>query len=78
MNIFSKKDKVSISSKRKWFIIAIIIAVLNPIFSGLVIAFAFLTEPELRKQGKILLVISFLWAIVLAYLIELLKRGGYL
>lgn len=78
MNIFSKKDKVSISSKRKWFIIAIIIAVLNPIFSGLVIAFAFLTEPELRKQGKILLVISFLWAIILAYLIELLKRGGYL
>lgn len=78
MNIFSKKDKVSISSKRKWFIIAIVIAVLNPIFSGLVIAFAFLTEPELRKQGKILLVISFLWAIILAYLIELLKRGGYL
>jgi len=78
MNIFSKKDKVSISSKRKWFIIAIVIAILNPIFSGLVISFAFLTEPELRKQGKILLVISFLWAIVLAYLIELLKRGSYL
>ena len=78
MSLFSKGDKIDISSKKKWFIIAIIIAILNPIFSGLVISFAFLTEPKLRKEGKILLVISFVWAIILAYLIEGLKSGGYL
>ena len=78
MSIFSKSDKIDISSKKKWFIIGIIIAILNPIFSGLVMSFAFLTEQKLRKEGKILLVISFVWAIILAYLMELLKRGGYL
>lgn len=78
MSIFSKDDKIEISSKKKWFIIGIIIAVLNPIFSGLVVSYAFLTEPKLRKEGKIILVISLLWAIVLAYLMEALKRGGYL
>ena len=78
MNIFKKDDKVDISSKRKWFVVGIIIALLNPIFSGLVMAFAFLTEPKLRKEGKILLAISFVWAIILAYIIEGFKRGGYL
>lgn len=78
MRIFSRGDKIDITSKKKWFIIGIIIAILNPIFSGLVMSFAFLTEPKLRKEGKILLVISFVWAIVMAYLIELLKSGGYL
>ena len=78
MSIFSKGDKIDITSKKKWFIIGIIIAILNPIFSGLIMSFAFLTEPELRKQGKILLVISFVWAIIMAYLIEWLRLGGYL
>lgn len=78
MGILNKGDKIDISSKRKWFIVGIIIALLNPVFSGLIISFAFLTEPKLRKEGKILLVISFVWAIILAYLIEALKRGGYL
>lgn len=78
MTIFSKGDKIDITSKKKWFIIGIIIAILNPIFSGLVMSFAFLTEKNLRKEGKILLVISVVWAIIMAYLIEWMKRGGYL
>lgn len=78
MIISFKKETIEISSKRKWFIIGIIIALLNPIFSGLVVSFGFLTEPKLRKEGKIILVISFVWAIILAYLIEWLKRGGYI
>ena len=71
-------EKIDISSKRKWFIVGVVIAILNPIFSGLVISYAFLTEPKLRKEGKIILVISFVWAIVLAYIIEWLKRGGFI
>jgi hypothetical protein len=77
-NIFSKNDGIDISSKKKWFIIGIIIAILNPIFSGLVMAFGFLTEPKLRKEGKILVIISFVWAIIQAYIIERLRSGGYL
>jgi hypothetical protein len=78
MIVSFKKEAIEISSKRKWFIIGIIIALLNPIFSGLVVSFGFLTEPKLRKEGKIILVISFIWAIALAYIIELLKSKGYL
>ena len=77
MIISFKKDATEISSKRKWLIIGIIIALLNPIFSGLVVSFGFLTEPKFRKEGKIILIISFVWAIVLAYIIDGLKRGGY-
>jgi len=78
MFISFDKEKIDISSKKKWFIVGIIIAILNPIFSGLVISYAFLTEPKLRREGKIILIISFIWAIILAYLIDWLKRGGYL
>jgi len=78
MIVSFKKEEINISSKRKWFIVGIVIALLNPIFSGLVIAYAFLTEPKLRKEGKIILISSFVWAIILAYLIEWLKSGGYI
>jgi len=78
MIISFRKDTIEVSSKKKWFVIGIIIAILNPIFSGLVMSFGFLTEPKLRKEGKIILIISFVWAIILAYLIDWLKRGGYL
>jgi hypothetical protein len=78
MIISFKKNATEISSKQKWFIIGIIIAILNPIFSGLVVAFGFLTEPKLRKEGKIILVISFVWAIALAYIMDWLQKGGYL
>lgn len=78
MIISFKKNAVEISSKQKWFIIGIIIAILNPIFSGLVVAFGFLTEPKLRKEGRIILIVSFVWAIVLAYIIDWLQKGGRL
>ena len=78
MIISFSREKIEISSKRKWFIVGIIIAILNPILSGLVMSYAFLTEPKLRKEGKILLIISFIWAIILAYLIERLKNQGYI
>jgi len=78
MRLFTKGDEISISSKKKLFIAAIIIAILNPIFSGLILSFVFITEPKLRKEGKILLVISFVWAIILAYLIDWLEGRGYL
>lgn len=78
MGLFTKGDKIVISSKKKLFIAAIIIAVVNPIFSGLIISFVFITEPKLRKEGKILLIISFVWAIILAYIIDWLEGKGYL
>jgi len=78
MIISFKKDKVEISSKKKWLIIGIIIAILNPIFSGLVVSLGFLTEPKLRKEGKIVLIISLVWAVIFAYIIDWLNKSGYI
>jgi len=73
-----KKNVTEISSKQKWLVIGIIIAFFSPIFSGLVIAFGFLTEPRLRKEGRIILAFSFVWAIIWGYLMNWLLKGGYL
>ncbi len=78
MIISFKKDKVEISSRKKWLIIGIIIAILNPIFSGLVVSLGFLTEPKLRKEGKIVLIISLVWAVIFAYIIDWLNKSGYI
>ena len=78
MIISFKKDKIEVSSKKKWLIIGIIIAILNPIFSGLVVSLGFLTEPKLRKEGKIVLVISLVWAVIFAYIIDWLNKSGYI
>ena len=78
MIISFKKDKVEISSRKKWLIIGIIIAILNPIFSGLVVSLGFLTEPKLRKEGKIVLIISLVWALIFAHIIDWLNKSGYI
>lgn len=70
MLISFDKEKIEISSRRKMLIMGIIIAILNPIFSGLVISYVYLTEPKLKKEGRIILLISFLWALALIYIIE--------
>lgn len=77
MSFLKKRDKVELSVK-KWFIIGIIITFLNPIFSGLIVSLGFLTESKLRNKGVILLIISFLWGIILAYILEFIRIGAYL
>ncbi len=78
MIISFKKDVSEISSKRKWLILGILIALFNPIFSGLIISFGFLTEPTLRKEGKLVLIVSLVWSVILAIIMNWLKNGGYL
>lgn len=78
MIISFKKNVTEISSKQKWLVLGILIALVNPIFSGLIVSFGFLTEPTLRKEGKIVLVISLVWSVVLAMIMNWLKNGGYL
>ncbi len=73
-----KKDAIEINSRKKWLVLGIIIAILNPIFSGLIISLGFLTEPKLRKEGKIILVISVVWAIAWMFLAGWLRQGGYI
>lgn len=53
-------ERVSIN-KGKFFLWAVIIAALNPIFSGLVLGLVMLTEPELKREGRIVTLFSLAW-----------------
>ena len=78
MIISFKKNAVEISSKQKWLVLGILVALVNPIFSGLIVSFGFLTEPTLRKEGKIVLAVSLVWSVVLAIIMSSLKNKGYM
>lgn len=58
----------SLSSRKKWFYLSLLVAFLNPSFSGLILGLGFLSEKDTRKEAKIILVFSIIWA-ALAYLI---------
>ncbi len=77
MFISFKKESIEINSRRKWLILGILIALCNPIFSGFVVSFGFLTEPKLRNEGKIVLGVSVVWSLCLAVIMNWLKTRGY-
>ena len=72
-----KEEKFSLSSKKKWFWLAIAIALISPI-AGVVLAVAFLTEPELKKQGKIILPLVIIWGVIFIFLTNWMVERGYL
>lgn len=51
-------------SKLKWLVIGLLIALLNPVFSGLILGIAYLSEPRLKREGWIVLVFSLIWATI--------------
>ncbi|MFH1671422.1 MAG: hypothetical protein ABH889_01430 [Candidatus Portnoybacteria bacterium] len=73
----NKEEKFPLSSKKKWFWLAIVIALISPV-SGVVLAVAFLTEPELKSQGRIILPLAIIWGIIFLYLTNWLISKGYL
>ena len=74
----SEKKEIKLTSRKKWLWLGVIIALLNPIFSGLIIGLAFWTEPELKKEAKIVLAIAVIWGIIALYLTRWLVAQGYL
>ncbi len=72
------EKKISLTSRKKWFYMGITIALLNPIFSGIILGVAFWTEPELKKESRIILGLSIVWGIIFIYLSRWLMSQGYL
>lgn len=62
--------KPVISSAKKWLWLGIAVALINPIFAGLILGAAYLTEPELKQAGRIVAAISILWGAILLYLVR--------
>ena len=48
-------------SKKALFRIGLTIALLNPVLSGIILGVYFWREPELRREGKIITVVSLVW-----------------
>lgn len=62
--------RLVISSKRKWLWLGILVAAVNPIFAGLIMGAVYLSEPELRQEGKIVAAIAIVWGAILFYLVN--------
>jgi hypothetical protein len=70
--------KVVLSSRKKWLYLGIVITIANPVFAGLILGLAFLTEPDMKKEAKIILGVAIVWGIVYSYLVNWLTTQGYL
>lgn len=58
-------EKILLKSKQKIVIIALIITILNPIFAGLIFSLFLRSEPQLKKEGQLLLILSLVWGGIL-------------
>jgi len=71
------KGKIILSSPKKWFWLAVAVAIISPI-SGIILAVALLSERGNKKIGLIILALSFVWGVVSLYLNNWLIKNGYL
>ena len=55
--------------KQRFFIAAVIIAILNPFLSGLILGMVMLKEPDLKKEGRIVLTFSLAWGLIALLLV---------
>lgn len=56
-------------SKNRFFFWSVVIAILNPIFSGLILGVFMMSQPDLKKEGRIVTLFSIAWGIIVMLLI---------
>jgi hypothetical protein len=54
-------QKIILSSRNKVIIIGALITIFNPIFAGVIFALFMRSEPMLKKESTLLLILSLLW-----------------
>ncbi|MBI2454266.1 MAG: hypothetical protein HYV54_01705 [Parcubacteria group bacterium] len=55
---------------KKWLWVGLVIAVVNPVFSGLILGSLYLTEPGLKKYGRIILSLAIVWGAASFWLVR--------
>lgn len=68
--IKKNEEIIFISSRKKWLWLGIFVALLNPVFAGLILGAVYLSEPELKKEGRIIATIAILWGAALFYFVR--------
>ena len=61
---------------KKWLWVGVVISVLNPIFSGVILGSLYLTEPGLKKYGRIILLLAIAWGAVSFWLARKFVPAG--
>ena len=56
-------------NRNRFFFWAVAIAILNPIFSGLILGLVMAREPDLKKEGRIVTLFSLAWGIIALMLV---------
>ena len=56
--------------KNRLFFWSVIIAILNPIFSGLILGAIMLSEPDLKKEGRIVTLFAIAWGFIVLMLVS--------
>ncbi|MBI2096963.1 MAG: hypothetical protein HYT40_02300 [Candidatus Sungbacteria bacterium] len=50
--------------KNRWFYGALAIAILNPVFAGLIMGMLLMREPEMKREGAIVMIFSLIWGAI--------------
>ncbi len=66
MDMPDAQDRVSLQSRQRWFWIAFSITVLAPV-GGIILGFAFLSEPDLRREGRVIVMLAIPWTLAVLY-----------
>ena len=61
---------------KKWLWAGLVVAFLNPIFSGLVVGSLYLTESGLKKYGRVVLAAAVIWGVVVFWGLRKFYPGG--
>jgi len=69
-NLKKNEEIIFISSRKKWLWLGIFVALFNPVFAGLILGAVYLSEPELKKEGRIVAMVAILWGAVLFYFVR--------
>lgn len=64
------ENKLTISSKKKWFWLGLLVALVNPIFAGLIMGAVYLSEPELKRSGLVISAVAVVWGALMFYLMR--------
>ena len=56
-------------NKNRFLLWVTIVAILNPVFSGLILGLVMLSEPDLKKEGRIVTFFSLAWGIIAMMLV---------
>lgn len=70
------KEPMILSSKKKWFWIGIVIAIIGSI-SGLIFGIALYREKNYKKEGLKIITLSIVWLIILYSVSLWMRKNGY-